>query len=144
MADLLIPQHIVDAMVNQARREAPVEACGILSGRGLTVLNLHEMTNSDGSEDHFTMVPAEQFAVAKRIRAEQEELLAVYHSHPASPARPSQEDIRLAFMPDMVYVIVSLLDPERPDIKAFRMDGEEVVPVALELLPAQTPTAGSE
>ncbi|HDP35554.1 MAG TPA: M67 family peptidase [Candidatus Hydrogenedentes bacterium] len=133
MTDLRIPQRIIAAMTEQARREAPLEACGILSGRDGVALTLHEMTNADASEEHFTMLPAEQFAVAKRIRAANEEMLAVYHSHPASPARPSREDIRLAFMPDMIYVILSLLDPKRPDVKGFRMDGDDVVAVALEI-----------
>ena len=59
-------------------------------------------------------------------------MLAVYHSHPESPARPSEEDIRLALTPGVSYVIVSLQDPGQPVIRSFRIsDGvvtlEEVV-----------------
>jgi proteasome lid subunit RPN8/RPN11 len=53
------------------------------------------------------------------------ETLANYHSHPESPARPSQEDIRLAYDPGISYVIVSLV-AELPDIKSFRIQNGEV------------------
>ncbi len=46
--------------------------------------------------------------------------MGVYHSHPESPARLSEEDLRLLNDPLMVYVIVSLMT-EKPDTKAFRI-----------------------
>lgn len=131
MAELYIPQRIVTAMIAQARREAPLEACGILSGANQQVANMHEMTNADHSEDHFSLLPEEQFATIKKIRAADETMLAVYHSHPASPARPSEEDIRLAFMPGIIHVILSLLNPDQPEIKGFRIDDNAVAPVSI-------------
>ena len=35
---------------------------------------------------------------------------AIYHSHTRSPAYPSQTDVNLAFYPDSLYLIVSLVD----------------------------------
>src|SRR5512145_1642458 len=96
MSVLRIPSGIVDAMVRQAVKERPVEACGILAGRAGVVEDAIAMTNVDHSSEHFMMDPKEQFAVAKEIRGRGLTMLAVYHSHPQSPARPSQEDIRLA------------------------------------------------
>jgi proteasome lid subunit RPN8/RPN11 len=49
-------------------------------------------------------------------------MLAVHHSHPASPARPSVEDIRLALTPDVLYTILSLQDADSPVLKAFFVD----------------------
>ena len=46
---------------------------------------------------------------------------AIYHSHTRSPAYPSQTDVNLAFYPDALYLIVSLQDPEKPDVRAFRI-----------------------
>ena len=48
-------------------------------------------------------------------------IIANYHSHPSSPARPSDEDIRLAYDRHIVYIIVSLALP-KPDIKAFSIE----------------------
>lgn len=133
MSQLVIPQQIYARLVAHALAAAPVEACGILSGRDGVVETFHPMTNADNSSDHFMMVPKEQFAVAKAIRAAGQQMLAIYHSHPASPARPSTEDIRLAATPDVLYVILSLQERQVPVIKGFRIKGEDVttVPVAV-------------
>ncbi len=128
---LTITEQIYDAMVAHARAEAPLEACGILSGRPSLATSIHEMTNADKSPEHFSLLPEEQFAVAKEIRARAEEMLAVYHSHPATPARPSEEDRRLAFAPGIIHIIVSLAMPDAPDVNAFLLDDASVTPVSL-------------
>ena len=66
------------------------------------------MTNIDNEPDHFSFEPKEQFAAVKDARNQGLSLMAVYHSHPETPARPSQEDLRLLKDPNMIYVIVSL------------------------------------
>ncbi len=104
----------------QAKKEVPYEACGYLAGIDGAVKAVYPMVNVDHSEDHFSLDPKEQFAVIKQARQAGLDILAVYHSHPASPARPSKEDIRLAYDPNVVYVIVSLLG-DLPDLKAFRI-----------------------
>jgi proteasome lid subunit RPN8/RPN11 len=106
-------------MLLQAKTEAPIEVCGILAGTDGKVEKFYKMTNADNSAVHFMMLPQEQFDVVKDIRAEDLEMLAIYHSHPETPARLSDEDIRLALTPDMVYVILSLQNEEEPVMKAF-------------------------
>jgi proteasome lid subunit RPN8/RPN11 len=137
MTGLFLPQRIVNAMVLQAEAEDPKEACGLLSGQERIVREIHELTNADDSEDHFSMLPAEQFAVAKKVRAAGTDILAVYHTHPTSPARPSEEDIRLAFAPDMVYLILSLLVPWRPELRGFRIHEGHVVEIPIQVFDDQ-------
>jgi proteasome lid subunit RPN8/RPN11 len=91
------------------------------------------MTNADCSSEHFTMFPEEQFAVAKDIRNNDLEMLAIYHTHPETPARPSDEDIRLAFTPGVVYVIASLVDQDQPIIKGFLIEDGNVEKVILDI-----------
>ena len=119
-------------MLAQAKAEAPIEACGILAGKDGTVEKFYKMTNADKSCDHFTMTPEEQFKVVKDMRGAGLGMLAIYHSHPESPARPSAEDIRLAFMPDVVYVILSLQDDE-PVTKGFLIEDDDVTEVPVEI-----------
>jgi proteasome lid subunit RPN8/RPN11 len=64
------------------------------------------------------MAPEDQFSTIKDIRKKGLTLLGNFHSHPATPARPSEEDIRLAFDPSLSYLIISLKDPE-PVLKSF-------------------------
>ncbi|MCX5771396.1 MAG: Mov34/MPN/PAD-1 family protein, partial [Candidatus Hydrogenedentes bacterium] len=134
MADLYIPKDILNELVAQAKKSAPIEACGILAGRGVRVESFYPMANVDNSPDHFTMEPKEQFAVVKKIREAGQQMLAIYHSHPASPARPSVEDIRLALTPGVVYVLVSLASGNAPVVKGFLIeDGAAMeVPVYLD------------
>jgi [CysO sulfur-carrier protein]-S-L-cysteine hydrolase len=123
-----IPTAIHDTMIFHAREGFPLEVCGILGGNGYTVSAIYRMTNADASNEHFMMDPKEQFAVVKNMRAKGLTMLAIYHSHPETPARPSEEDIRLALTPDVSYVIISLADPEQPIIKSFKIHQGKVEP----------------
>lgn len=134
MNEFKIPRKILDQMIVQARAAVPVEACGILAGAGETVEKLYEMTNADNSPVHFTMVPQEQFKVSKDMRTWSGKMLAIYHSHPTTPARLSEEDIKLAFMPGVTYVILSLAIPDSPDIKAFNVEDGTVISVPVEVV----------
>jgi proteasome lid subunit RPN8/RPN11 len=131
MSALVIPDLIFQELLHQAHKQAPLEACGILGGRGDRVEVFFPMTNTDHSADHFLMEPAEQFKVVKSLRAAGRRVLAVHHSHPASPARPSAEDIRLALTPDVLYTILSLQTAEAPVLKAFSVDSGVVTEHAL-------------
>lgn len=115
-----IPRHIIDSIFRQAYNELPNEACGLLTGLDGVVDEQHPLTNVDHSPEHFSFDPQEQFQVLKVARATGKKILANYHSHPETPARPSEEDIRLAYDPNIIYIIVSLA-AESPDIKAFSL-----------------------
>jgi proteasome lid subunit RPN8/RPN11 len=60
-------------------------------------------------------------------------MLAIYHSHPETPARPSEEDIRLALTPDVVYVILSLLGNNGPVVKGFQIEDGAVTNVPVRI-----------
>ncbi len=130
---LEIPEKIFIQMLNQAKAEAPIEACGILAGRSSVVKKLYEMTNADQRSDHFMMKPKEQFQVVKDIRSAGLEMLAIYHSHPETPARPSAEDIRLALTPDVIYVIVSIQKDEAA-LRGFLIKYSNVTEVSVKIL----------
>ena len=121
---LRISQQIIDSLIEQARLGLPEEVCGYLAGTDREVTRQFPMTNIDHHNEHFSFDPAEQFQVIRETRKAGLENLANYHSHPETPARPSQEDIRLAYDPNISYVIVSLASV-LPEIKSFSIkDGE--------------------
>jgi len=134
---LEIPTNIFEQMVAQAKALAPIEACGILAGKDNKAEKLFEMTNADNRSDHFMMEPKEQFTVVKNIRSADLEMLAIYHSHPETPARPSAEDIRLALTPDVIYVIVSLQDAYTADVKGFCIENGNVSKVPIKIVERQ-------
>lgn len=126
MVILQIPSAIYDAMVAHAKQNMPLEACGYLAGEAPSATVFIPMTNIDKSPEHFTFDPKEQFAAIKQVRQSGESLLAVYHSHPETPARLSAEDVRLFNDPNMIYVIVSLA-AAIPEVKAYRVRKHEDV-----------------
>jgi len=133
MLKLEIPRHIFEDMLEQARAEAPTECCGILAGRDGRVEKLYKMANAEHRCDHFMMEPEQQFEAVRDIRSNSLDMLAIYHSHPGTPARPSAEDIRLALTPNVVYVILSLQGNNGPAMKGFQIDDGAVtrIPVII-------------
>ena len=133
MLKLKIPNNLFEQMIQQAKAQLPIEACGILAGKNEQVEKLYEMTNVDKSNVHFMMVPQEQFKVVKDIRSAGRKMLAIYHSHPETPARPSAEDIRLAITPDVIYIIISLQDANVPVVKGFVINDGDVTEVPVKV-----------
>lgn len=131
---LKIPTAIHDDLIAHAREGFPLEVCGILGGSVDSVSAIYRMTNTDASNEHFMMDPKEQFAVIKALRAAGISMLGIYHSHPESPARPSEEDIRLALTPEVSYVIISLADSAAADIKSYKISSGTVQIEAIELI----------
>jgi len=135
---LAIARVVYDALLRAARAAAPLEACGLLAGHDDRVVQFYPLANADASPEHFSMLPAEQFAAVKDMRRRGLRLLAIWHSHPASPARMSAEDLRLAFTPDVAYVILSLVTPDAPVLGGYALrDGAaEPMPILIEGQPS--------
>ena len=127
-----IPAYIIDGIIAQAINELPNEACGLLVGSGSDVLKQYPLTNIDRSPEHFSFDPAEQFQVFREARTDGREIIANYHSHPETPSRPSEEDIRLAYDPNILYLIVSLA-AEVPVLKAFNKQNGVSTEVTIEV-----------
>ena len=126
---MTIPQQVIDELIEQARRDAPDESCGYLLGErtdeGDVVTENYWMENIDHSPEHFAFAPKDQFAALKYARSKGLKILASWHSHPASPSRPSQEDLRLANDPTIRYAILSL--HQGIHLNSFKILGGEVV-----------------
>ena len=124
---MIIPQNIIDELIAQAQKDAPDESCGYLLGTADgEVTENYWMENIDHSSEHFSFAPKDQFAALKYARSKNLKILANWHSHPASPSRPSQEDLRLANDPTTRYAILSLLNGE-PKLNSFKILSGEVV-----------------
>ena len=122
-----IPQNIIDELIAQAQKDAPDESCGYLLGTADgNVTENYWMENIDHSSEHFSFAPKDQFAALRYAREHGLKILANWHSHPASPSRPSQEDLRLANDPTIRYAILSLLNGE-PKLNSFKILNGEVI-----------------
>ncbi|MFZ5864149.1 MAG: M67 family metallopeptidase [Nitrospirota bacterium] len=130
-----IPRRLVAAMIAHAEEAYPEECCGLLAGTDGVPSHVYRVHNiHDTPRVFFEMAPKEQFWAFKNMRHNGQDLVAIYHSHPETPARPSPSDIRLAYDPEPYYLLVSLQQRDTPDLRAYRIvDGrvsEEPVEIA--------------
>lgn len=119
---IYIKEDIINGIVQQAKEGTPLEICGYLAGKNNLISNCYKLTNKDRSSEHYSFIPKEQFDTLRDVRDKGLELMVVYHSHPASPARMSDEDIKLAYDKDILYAIISL-QQDSPVVKFFDMSG---------------------
>lgn len=120
-----IPKALVDQMVEHARQDLPNECCGMVGGRDGEATTVYSLENAEASPFRYSISPQDLFQTIRRIEEAGEELVAIYHSHTKSEAYPSQTDVNLAGWPDAVYLIVSLRDPDSPELRGFWIrDGE--------------------
>lgn len=132
MTSLRMPRTFADAIVSQAKAEYPNEACGLLAGNAREATHIYPMTNAERSPVIYRMEPKEQLRVFNEMDAEALELVAIYHSHTRSPSYPSATDVKLAYYPDAVYLIVSLAQPDAPDLRGFEIREGKVTEVVLD------------
>jgi [CysO sulfur-carrier protein]-S-L-cysteine hydrolase len=118
-------------MVEHAAREAPNECCGYLRARDGAVDEVTEASNARNSPYGYELDGPALLTVNELDDDGWQ--VGVYHSHPRSPAEPSQTDINLATYPHWTYLIVSLADPDAPVVRAWRIDDGRVEEEPLEL-----------
>lgn len=124
---ITITNEAYNSLLTQAQNDAPNESCGYLLGTDKeTVTENYPMTNIDHSPEHFSFDPKEQFAAIKYARSKGLVVVGNWHSHPTTPSRPSEEDIRLAFDPNILYFILSLAG-EKPVFNAFKIADGKVI-----------------
>jgi len=105
-----------------ARQATPFECCGLIGGANDRATSIHPLRNVAGNpETAYEAAPEELFAAQKQMRECGEELLAIYHSHPrATEPVPSETDVRLAYYPAAIYMIIGL-GGTRPVMQGFRI-----------------------
>ena len=118
-----------EKILKHAESELPNEACGLIGGvtegGDKLIKKVYLLTNTDHSNEHFSMDPKEQLAAIKDMRANGFVPLGNWHSHPESPSRPSDEDKRLAYDSKASYMILSLMNREEPVLNSFHISGTD-------------------
>lgn len=128
-----IPKSIYHTIIEHARREAPLECCGILGGREGAVERAFDLSNTEKSPVRYSMSPQEQVRVFDEMDRESLDMVAIYHSHTHTIPFPSETDVKLAFYPEVASVIISLKE-ETPVVKAFRIKEDAIYPEEIEVI----------
>jgi proteasome lid subunit RPN8/RPN11 len=119
-------------LVAQARLAAPRECCGLLVGTPGRIERCVPTANLDPHPSRYQVDPGEHIRLNRELRSSRSSVVGVYHSHPRGPAEPSPTDVAEAHYPEFVHVIVSALDGDRGEIRAYRIIHGIVVPIRLE------------
>jgi proteasome lid subunit RPN8/RPN11 len=134
--EALISAELLQQVIDAARADVPNEACGLLVSdrhfaEGGTPARYLPLRNAASSPYRYMIDPQEQLQVWMRLEDAGEAVWAIVHSHVASVAEPSATDVGLAFYPDSLYVICSLMDPVAPTVRAWSIVDGVVTEVML-------------
>lgn len=133
MQTLILTRALLDEMVGYVDGLWPEEACGLLAGQDGRATRLYPVENIFHSPVAYEMDPLAQIRAMLDMEAGGAELLAIFHSHPHGPARPSQTDVAQAYYPDAFQFIISLADRQHPSVRAFTIADGLVDEVAWQL-----------
>ena len=109
----------VDRLVAHARSLAPDECCGVLIGDADQVFDAVPARNiAERPSVRFLIDPKDHLAALRDARGRGLDVVGFYHSHPRSPAIPSETDLAEANYPQHLFLIVSLKDAT-PDVQLY-------------------------
>lgn len=120
---LRITRAALEQIQRQAAREHPIEACGLIAAAcdGKVATRVIPMRNQAASPIWFSFDPLEQLRAWNELDERDEECRVLYHSHTASEAWPSREDIAHAQDPTLHYLILSTWSEARHRVRSFRI-----------------------
>jgi len=127
---ILLPEHW-HAMREHVAKHAPLEACGLLAGENDQVEKIFLIQNQARSPVRFHMDPKEQLDAFEWIEFNGQELLGIFHSHPAGPGDVSNTDIEEAAYP-VVHIIWNGSNGEW-NARGFWIEKGNAVEVVLEI-----------
>lgn len=124
---LRVPLQMMRQVIGHLASALPLEGCGLLAiassgDHEHKAVKFYPGTNVDQSSTRYTMDPVEVLAAFKEMRANDWELGAIVHSHPHSEANPSPTDLREAYYPDALMLIVSFAGAA-PKVRAWNVAG---------------------
>ena len=122
-------------MLEHVDTHAPLEACGLLAGKGNRVERVLPVRNRAQSPVRFVMDPYEQLKAFEWIDSIGLDLLGIFHSHPAGPEIASVTDIAEAAY-DVVHLIWSRPEGQGGQwlARAFRIENDSAAEVSLQIV----------
>lgn len=135
LGPLQIPAVMWQEMLDHVRQARPHEGCGLVAGKAGAPTRFFPCRNNHPSP--ITRYRVDDQELLQAIREMDDngwELLAIFHSHPASRAYPSPTDVAQAHYPESIYLIVSLQDPEQPDLHGFWIRNGQITEHRVEIV----------
>jgi len=124
---LQLTRNHLNIIIRHAEESAPEECCGLVGGNSAEqAQTIYRLRNAAAQPQvAYEAAPQELFAAQRQMREHGEQLTATPHSHPtAISPLPSDTDVRLAYYPSAIYLIVGLAGDEAI-VKAFSISEHE-------------------
>jgi len=132
--DIHIPRRLAQQLLHLAQISPEAEICGLVGGRNGVPLTCYPVANvAEHPERRFLLDAKQQIAAMAAMRAQDEQLFAIYHSHPTTPALPSPTDLEQAAYPDALYLIISLDTKGILEMRGFKIAARQATEIALVL-----------
>ena len=132
MKSLTLTNEQLQKIIAHVDNHAPLEACGLLAGRGSTVESVIVVQNQAQSPVRYVMDPIEQLHAFEWIESNGLDLIGIFHSHPTGPETVSPTDIAEAAYA-VVYVILARVDG-RWNARGFWIEHGDFREVTLQIL----------
>jgi len=130
--EIHLSRKLTNQLLHMAQSSPDKEICGLIGCINGIASSCYPIDNrSDQAQTRFHLDEPQQINAFATMRTKQEELFAIYHSHPNSPAVPSATDIKLANYPDSNYLIISLSTKGVLEIRGFTIINEIVEEMTL-------------
>jgi len=127
-----LPKNLCREMLQYAREQLPLEACGILSadweGRPL---QFFPARNELQSSTRYNVHPEDLLRILTLLEENKQEIWGVFHSHPESEAYPSKIDLDMAYYPQAYHLIASFKVPQHPVLRGFVISEGKVKEIIL-------------
>ena len=105
---ITIPRSLANRLLSLAQHQPEAEVCGLVS-RDQQHYQIYPVDNvATDSSCVFEMHPQQQIDAFRQMREQQQELFAIFHSHPHSAAIPSSKDLEDAAYHEALNIIISL------------------------------------
>ena len=128
--EIQLSRKITNQLLHLAQISPEQEVCGLIGSTNGIASSCYPVENvAEQAETRFQLDPKQQINAISSMREKNEELFAIYHSHPTAPAIPSETDIKLASYPDTVFLIISLNTKGVLEIRGFNINKESAKPV---------------
>lgn len=129
-----LPRTLINQLLTHAQSGNGDEVCGFISSKAHQPIQTYPIPNiATAANKRFEMEPSAQIDAIKIMREQDEEIFAIYHSHPTSSPTPSQVDIDEFNYPDALCIIISLDTQGVLEIRAYRIIKNHVHEVTTEV-----------
>jgi proteasome lid subunit RPN8/RPN11 len=122
LEEVELPRPLVNQLLHCAQISPAAEVCGLIGAKAGAPHTCYPVRNTaDAPDVRFQLDAREQLEAMRQMRERGEDLFAIFHSHPTSPAEPSPLDLAEAAYPEALYLIISLNTKGVLEMRGFRL-----------------------